>query len=166
MAIEFQDALQDINAEKVGNHPNAVIGFSAGGLIARWGLKTMENDGFDHETSLYISYDTPHRGATIPESIVDGIKDLKDKIPSLGETSALKKTWRAVNAHSVKQMRIGGAYSSFLKEIENLGYPENLARMAIANGSDMGSKINLPISSIVFDYKVEISQISNEYQTI
>ncbi|MEP1740100.1 MAG: hypothetical protein ABJI60_12465 [Kangiellaceae bacterium] len=166
LALEFQDALQDINAEKVGNHPNAVIGYSAGGLIARWGLKTMENDGVDHETSLYISYDTPHRGATLPESIVDGIKDLKDKIPSLGETSNLKKTWRVVNAHSVKQMRIGGAYSSFLEEIEDLGYPENLARMAVANGSDDGVKISLPLNAVVFDYKVEISQVSNEYQTI
>lgn len=171
LADEFQISLIAINNMKTGNHPTAVIGYSAGGLIARWGLKEMENQATDHETSLFISYDTPHRGATIPESVIDGLKDLKDKLPSdiFGidvEPDSLKNNWDAVNSFSSKQMLIGASYSIFLSEIETLGYPNNLARMAVANGSITGTNQALPTGAIVFDYKVEIAQISNEYQTL
>lgn len=169
LANEFRTALNTINQMKVGNHPNAVIGFSAGGLIARWGLKEMENSGLNHETSLFITYDTPHRGASVPESIIDGLKDLKDKIPfgQLGEGEALNNEWRSLTSTAAKQMLLGHNLSeTFFRELDTLGYPEQLARMAVANGSGSGVTINLPNNAIVYDYKAEILQISNEYQTL
>ena len=166
LAVEFQNGLTALNNIKTGNHPTAVVGFSAGGLIARWGLKTMENQGVDHQVSVYISYDAPHRGATIPESIIGGIKDLKDNLPNFAESQGLKNYWDAVNSYSAKQILLGASYSAFLTELENLGYPNNLARFAVANGSDNGTSINLPNNAVVYDYRVELLQLFNEYQTL
>ena len=39
-----------------------------GGLIARYGLSFMEQNSMNHETRLYISFDSPHLGANIPVS--------------------------------------------------------------------------------------------------
>lgn len=60
-------AVRRANDERVGDHPLAVGGFSMGGLVTRYALARMEFDGeHDHQTQLYFSYDSPHRGAWIP----------------------------------------------------------------------------------------------------
>lgn len=53
-------------ARRVGNHRLVVGGFSMGGLVTRYALARMESRGEDHQTGVYFSYDTPHRGASIP----------------------------------------------------------------------------------------------------
>lgn len=160
----FEDALNNIQSRQTGSHPTAVIGFSMGGLVTRWQLKQMENRGVDHNVSVYISYDAPHRGASVPQSIIDGLNDLKDKLPHV--PNALRKSIAKVQSYASKQMIIGLQYSSFLKELEDLGYPNNLARFAVANGSGGGVRNNLGFNSVVYDYKVEIFQVSTEYQTL
>jgi hypothetical protein len=47
----------------------AVVGASMGGLIARYALAYMEQEGIEHGTRLYMSFDSPHRGANIPLGI-------------------------------------------------------------------------------------------------
>ncbi len=39
---------------------------SMGGLIGRYALTEMEYNGLDHHTRLFVSYDSPQEGATIP----------------------------------------------------------------------------------------------------
>ncbi|MCF8360878.1 MAG: putative lipase [Prolixibacteraceae bacterium] len=46
-----------------------VIGESMGGLVARYALRYMESVGEDHNTRLFMTMDTPHRGAYFPYSI-------------------------------------------------------------------------------------------------
>jgi pimeloyl-ACP methyl ester carboxylesterase len=43
-----------------------VVGPSMGGLIARYALAKMEQTNEIHNTSLFVSFDTPHMGANIP----------------------------------------------------------------------------------------------------
>ncbi|MEL6535481.1 MAG: T9SS type A sorting domain-containing protein [Bacteroidota bacterium] len=45
---------------------NIVMGFSMGGLVARYALLYMEANGMDHETSVFIAHDSPQRGANVP----------------------------------------------------------------------------------------------------
>lgn len=45
-----------------------LLGWSLGGLIGRYALTSMEDQGVDHHVGVYISYDVPHRGARIPLS--------------------------------------------------------------------------------------------------
>lgn len=56
------------NKEPLGGiiQPNVIIGQSMGGLIARWALRDMENKGQNHQTRLFISYDSLHQGANVP----------------------------------------------------------------------------------------------------
>ena len=66
-AFAFEEAIRWVNDNKMGNTPNTVIGQSMGGLVARYALADIEQDGdFNHETDLYISHDAPHLGANTP----------------------------------------------------------------------------------------------------
>ena len=58
--------IQWVNSQKVGSEQNVILGYSMGGLVARYALCKMEEDNLQHETRAYISYDTPHLGAHIP----------------------------------------------------------------------------------------------------
>lgn len=166
LGVNFEDALNSIHLIKDGNHPVAVIGFSMGGLIARWQLKTMENAGRVHGVSLFVTYDSPHRGVTAPDDVIGGIKDLKDKIPGLFESNELKDAYKRYFSDSSKQMLIGSG-STFLSELEALGYPEQLVKAAIANGSGNGSTLSsLPLNAMIFDYRVKLGLVSHEYHSI
>ncbi|MGB0146142.1 MAG: esterase/lipase family protein, partial [Flavobacteriaceae bacterium] len=61
--------IQEINAQKVGNEELVVLGPSMGGLISRYALAYMEQEELEHETRLFLSFDSPHRGANIPISL-------------------------------------------------------------------------------------------------
>lgn len=55
-----------VNTNKTGSNDGSVIGYSMGGLVARWCLRDMENRGLDHNIAHYFSYDSPQQGANIP----------------------------------------------------------------------------------------------------
>lgn len=69
-ALSVVEILNIVNAQKVGTEQNVVIGPSMGGLITRYALSYMENDpmtlNLDHETRLWMSFDSPHLGANVP----------------------------------------------------------------------------------------------------
>lgn len=83
----LQIALTDENFELrqhylASGNPSAVLGWSMGGIIARYALTKMESEGVDHGASLYVSIDAPHRGAFLPtalEMLVRSIADLHDE---------------------------------------------------------------------------------------
>ena len=160
-ANELINALKQINNEKVGSHPNAIIGYSMGGLVARYALKTMENQNQDHETSLYISYDAPHRGANIPHDIKEDFDRLYSKIDKYGSVpTALKQARNGFYSAAAKQMLMWGENAeSFYRKMDSLGYPEELARIALSNGTASGIQQGLANNTLLFDYKYEIAQI-------
>ena len=61
--------IQELNAQKEGDEELVILGPSMGGLIAQYALAYMEQQGLPHETRLYLSFDSPHRGANIPISL-------------------------------------------------------------------------------------------------
>ncbi|MEZ4801933.1 MAG: T9SS type A sorting domain-containing protein [Gelidibacter sp.] len=65
-AMLLVELIQIINGQKQGSEPNVVIGPSMGGLISRYALNYMENQGLNHDTRLWISFDSPHLGANVP----------------------------------------------------------------------------------------------------
>ncbi|PHQ83184.1 MAG: hypothetical protein COB58_10645 [Thalassobium sp.] len=74
-AYALADALQQINQwrelESVddGFYSETMIGMSLGGVIARYALASMEQQGIEHGISTYISVDSPHEGANVPLSL-------------------------------------------------------------------------------------------------
>lgn len=67
----LKEVLAWVNQKKQlsgSTEPNVVLGQSMGGLVARYALKTMENDGELHDVRLFIAHDSPMRGANTPLS--------------------------------------------------------------------------------------------------
>jgi hypothetical protein len=58
--------IQMVNGMKSGIAPVAVVGPSMGGLVSRYALLDMEAQGIDHEVAVFISFDSPQKGANIP----------------------------------------------------------------------------------------------------
>ncbi|WP_460217952.1 T9SS type A sorting domain-containing protein [Psychroserpens sp. MEBiC05023] len=65
-AMLLIDLINTLNTDKVGDEELVIIGPSMGGLISRYALNFMENANQDHETRLWISFDSPHLGANVP----------------------------------------------------------------------------------------------------
>jgi hypothetical protein len=105
----------------------AVAGASMGGLCARYALAYMETHGIEHRVRNFISFDAPHNGANIPLGIqywLDFFSGLSD---SASELLAM------LDRPAARQMLVyhytdppGAAAGE---------YPQNLRKVAIANGS-------------------------------
>ena len=68
-AFLLVELIKKINQQKPNNEPLVVMGFSMGGLVARYALTYMEQNETTtgvHQTRLYVSYDAPHKGAHVP----------------------------------------------------------------------------------------------------
>jgi hypothetical protein len=66
-AMLVLDVLNIVNTSKTSDaDENIVIGPSMGGLITRYALNYMESQNIDHDTRLWISFDSPHLGANVP----------------------------------------------------------------------------------------------------
>ncbi len=69
-AFALEEAIRWVNQQKQiagSTIPNTIIGQSMGGLVARYALANIEDNGdFNHDTDLYISHDAPHLGANTP----------------------------------------------------------------------------------------------------
>ena len=55
--------IDTVNFMKQGNEKLVIIGPSMGGLISRYALAYMEQHNMLHQTRLWVSFDTPHKGA-------------------------------------------------------------------------------------------------------
>ncbi|MCL9804769.1 T9SS type A sorting domain-containing protein [Flavobacterium amniphilum] len=90
-ALSLVTVIETLNLQKTGNEQNIVIGPSMGGLISRYALRFMEQNNLNHQTRLWISFDSPHYGANVPIGLqhlfnyfaygygdADGVKPLID----------------------------------------------------------------------------------------
>lgn len=68
--IQWVNSIKGPDAEK-----NIVYGHSMGGLIARYALCLMENSDTPHQTTCYVSHDSPHLGANVPIGAVYLLRD-------------------------------------------------------------------------------------------
>lgn len=156
-------AISWVNANKVGTEQNVVIGQSMGGLVARYALKDMEDNGIVHQTKLYVSHDSPHLGANIPLSIQNMLVNVTRayvKTPiavgvgefvvpffnagiSVGDMLTLTDTPAArqmiinyVNRHYQIDNSVHDNWQNILKA---KGYPQQSRNVAISNGSECGT---------------------------
>ena len=145
--------IQWVNSEKNGTEPNVVLGYSMGGLIARYALRKMEIDGIPHQTNTYVSYDTPHLGAHIPLGYMYLARDIKNGeftkplpaiVLSVGRflmsflpdaiVSKTEDAFTIIDAPSVKQMLYyyvdsngvvdNTRHEAFRQTISSMGFPQ------------------------------------------
>ena len=135
-------------AERHGDIPLTVGGFSMGGLITRYALAKMERGRIDHQTSTYVSYDTPHRGAWLPIGLQALLPFLLGQSRDIGEMIAM------INSPAAREMlrwRIDGVHGpaeqdplrvEFLTALDRVGgWPTRPRRIGVANGRGDGGSV-------------------------
>ncbi len=149
------DLINQVNAQKIGNEELVVVGLSMGGLIAKTALSTMEFLNTPHETRLYISFDTPHRGAYISVAAQMFINTaVQDPIMLSLAGGVLLALDQELQGDALRQMLLfhepsftsGGSsgetakpHSSFgLNQPSGSGLPQQCKNIAIANGAKTG----------------------------
>lgn len=178
-AMVFVELLNQINAQKVGNEKNVVIGPSMGGLIARYGLRYMEQHSMNHDTRLYLSFDAPHYGANIPI----GFQHLFNNIAygPLGDATIQVLVDAMIKSNASRQMLIdqfeghlaaGSTYefdpaivlptgkpnfrNAFQSELNSMGFPTLTRNVAISNGSGNGTTNGTP-DAVVMDHTFNVT---------
>jgi pimeloyl-ACP methyl ester carboxylesterase len=140
-------AIMRTSAEKLGDAPLTVGGFSMGGLVARYALAKLETQRVDHRTALYFSYDTPHRGAVIPI----GLQAFSHFIPApnpfarqMNSPAARQMLWRHYNPET-GDTGMAPERTQFLTELSQVGGWPRIPRMlALANGRGDGTGLAIP----------------------
>jgi len=170
-AMVLIELINQINAQKVGNQELVVIGPSMGGLISRYALSYMEQNGLAHDTRLFISFDSPHLGANIPVSF-QYLLNYFAKDQDIAEAQLVVDN--VLNSPAAKEMLIDhysghllagsdfeqdpnlllpvGAPNfrdAFQTELNDLGFPNEVRNVTIVNGSGNGTAIGTPGMQII-----------------
>lgn len=170
-AMVLAALIQQLNTDKVGEEELVVLGPSMGGLIARYALGYMENNGLDAETRLFISFDSPHRGANIPISLQYVINYFAEEV---GDATAQEVIDQLLKSPAAKEMLVdhldghllaGSTYeqdptkllplgapgfrNEFQAELDAMGFPQNVRNVAMINGSGNGVTTGTPNATIV-----------------
>mgnify|MGYP003624328272 FL=1 len=109
-ALLLEEVIKWVNAEKAANsstEKNAVMGFSMGGLVARYALADMEDKNINHQTGLYVSMDTPHQGANVPVGLQAAFRHLSNisfKVGVLGITPVTVSLDDFVDLNEVREI--------------------------------------------------------------
>ncbi|MFG2526258.1 esterase/lipase family protein [Streptomyces sp. NPDC048527] len=135
------EAILNTIGRREGNAPLTVGGFSMGGLITRYALAKLEIQKMDHQTALYLSYDTPHRGAWLPVGIQKLIPFLLGDSRMLGLVSspAAKQMLRWHSEQVQGEPVPHKDRVDFLKELDRMGnWPRRPRLIGVANGDGQG----------------------------
>ena len=127
-----QKAIALCNSYKQGNNPLIVIGASMGGIVGRHTLCLMEQQQIDHCTRLFVSIDSPHRGANIPLGL-NGLVSLLS-VPS----AEAAMFYESLTSIAAKQLLISTPtglmeHQEAMQMLEELGLPKKSINVAIAN---------------------------------
>ena len=166
------ELINRINDEKVGNEELVIIGPSMGGLISRYALKYMENENIEHETRLWLSFDSPHLGA----NIAIGFQHLMNYVAygPLGDVTLQEAIDLLFRNPAAKQMLLDhidghllpgdpvefdptivlptGApnfRTVFQNELNTLGFPQQTRNIAISNGSGNSTTTGTPGMNVI-----------------
>ncbi|WP_250433059.1 T9SS type A sorting domain-containing protein [Hanstruepera flava] len=166
------ELINTINQDKVMDaEQNVVIGPSMGGLISRYALTYMESQTLDHDTRLYISFDSPHQGAHVPIGIQYLFNYMVNGDPGISEAEPLVSG--LLNSAAAKQMLIdhylahvdGSGYNqaaithtpigapnfrdAFQTELDGMGFPQDSRNVSITNGSGSGQMTGTPGTELI-----------------
>lgn len=157
-AQNFKDVIEYINSTLEFNqslHRIKLCGISMGGLISRLALAEMEKDGYDHRVELFISYDSPHKGANVPLALQAMSDFLNGHIPTpdmglipdymnpIGYLRPFMLEWLSGQV-SEAAIQMANPYittntlrENFLNRLDFAGnYPEKSRNVAVSFGSD------------------------------
>jgi hypothetical protein len=159
--------IETIKASMSGSQEFTIIGPSMGGLVTRYALTYMEQEGLDHQTGIWVSFDSPHRGANVPISFQYAVNYFAESSYINNEDMATMRDTQ-LNSPAAKQMLLDH-YSShiedgedfvqdtaiqlptpnpfrdtFMTTMDALGFPQQTRNIALVNGSLNGTMVESP----------------------
>ncbi len=168
--------IETIKSTMSGGGDLVVVGPSMGGLVSRYALTYMEQNGLDSRTGLWISFDAPQRGANIPISFQYVINYMAELT---GDPGLLDIRNSQLNAPAAQQMLLdhytthlqdGSPYlqdpakmlpeahafrNTFMNTMNTMGYPTRPTNISIANGSLNATNIESP-GALVMDTNIDL----------
>ncbi len=164
--------IQNINQELLDNGSSekiVVVGPSMGGQVSRYALKYMENNGLNHNCRLWMAFDSPLLGANIPLGLQSFLWYAGYIVDNEDAKTKYDEQLRSIAAQQLLIHQTGDMYTSstgklriplhepkrdtWQSMIDGLGYPSNLRRVALIDGTTSGLS-NTP-GGIMLDYKVK-----------
>jgi hypothetical protein len=122
---------------------NTIVGPSMGGLITRIALKQMENANEEHFVKIWVSFDSPQKGANIPISLQHNINyacgfifyggtfsNKRDALNSTAAKQLLKHHYSKSNGKSNPT----NEHIQLMAYLDALGYPLLTKNIGISNG--------------------------------
>lgn len=162
--------------EKVGHHQSTMVGYSYGGLLAKQVLNKLESERYQHEIYNYISLDAPHRGASLPYSLINTVKRIRGRLEDARGCSRVsscdrnRKKMRELERNltegiAAKLLITGSKSNSYFRSRLNEGYPSTY-NVAFSNGSYTGRTAGLPENYVMARFEVNYSLYGDTYYTI
>lgn len=124
-----------------------VVGPSMGGIITRYAITYMEQNGLDHNIRNWVSFDSPQKGANIPLGLQHWVRFYADEAENEGAIEGKA----GLNSPAARQMLVyhftaTSGYSAnphstkvdLYNELDVLGFPEQTRIVSIINGSGYG----------------------------
>jgi Putative serine esterase (DUF676) len=151
-----------VNEQLDTNKSNAqlvVVGASMAGLISKYALSYMEQNNINHNTRLYVSFDSPHLGANIPLGAQHWIRFFAED----GDSGEAKDGKKALDTRAAQQMLVYH-YSSFQSnplriELLNDPYlklPSHCRNIAISNGAGNSNSMFFNPGEQIIEYDKDI----------
>ncbi|UOQ53947.1 T9SS type A sorting domain-containing protein [Hymenobacter cellulosivorans] len=143
--VELLDYINNSANRAADAQESVVMGASMGGQVSRFALAWMEQQNLCHNSKLYVSMDSPHRGANIPLGLQYMVDRLADVWIGSGSAKEAREDLRTLAS---RQMLIyhfdDGAAMSYRNEWQAWqnsanSYPSLLRRVAVANGNSQAS---------------------------
>ena len=170
----LEDLIAAVNLDKVlagSTETNVVIGYSMGGLVARYCLSDMYRRGMVSQTPLLITHDSPHQGANIPLGIQYAFQQIHT---SLGWTNCfphLDQAKAIFDAPATRQMLIyratginSAVRNSWLESVYKpmVTFPpgmEPFRFVATSLGSECGVRDFPPLQTL-FDVDIRLNTLA------
>ena len=110
----------------------SIIGPSMGGLVSRYALAHMEKNNINHNTRLWVSFDSPHLGANIPIGAQENLYFYGYKGRQDQAKLKFDENFRSPAARQMLIEQLDGVH-------EATPYPTNLWSSSISNGQNNNS---------------------------
>ncbi|MBX7206595.1 MAG: T9SS type A sorting domain-containing protein [Bacteroidia bacterium] len=160
-AFALEAVINEVNTRKANansTHQNVVMGISMGGLVAKYALADMNSHSENHDSRLFVSLDSPLRGANVPLGMQALSAHLWEAYSSGSKLSTVEQVaalsdFMSLECEAAKQMLIyhynptyANVHSTFQAELDALG-SVGCKMIAISNGSSAGIRQKLSNNS-------------------
>ncbi len=137
-----------------------LVGASMGGLVSRYALAWMENEGIDPRVRTWISFDAPHGGANIPLGLQHWLQffagqstDAAYLLSRLDTPAARQMLLYHHAATSGSTAAPDPLRAAFLADLAAVGdWPTGPRKVAVANGSGTGQTQGFGPGAQLIDY--------------